>query len=415
MSNQAFAEKLKKYADLIIQVGLNLQPGQRLLIRTSGTVESVAPTVRAVAASAYQAGARFVDVIWGDEALSVARLENAPDDSFSELPEYYKTCLMEYAENGDAVLGIMAGNPDAMAGQDQAKMAQIRKTAAETMEGYRQIASSMQINWCGVGVASPGWATKVFPDLSPADATAKLWESIFKFTRLDLDDPIQAWQDHMLKLDERKAYLNKKRYKTLHYTAPGTDLKVDLPANHIWLGGAASRPDGASFVPNLPTEEIFTTPHNQGTHGTVTASLPLNMSGVLVTGLKFTFENGKIVDFDAETGRETIEKLLEIDDGAGRLGEVALVPNSSPISQSGTLFYNTLYDENASNHLAIGGAYAVAVEGGGTMNAEEKAAAGINTSMIHIDFMIGSNQMNVDGITADGTVEPVMRHGEWAF
>ena len=415
MSNQSFAEKLKKYADVIVQVGLNLQPGQRLLIRTGGSIESVAPTVRAVVRSAYEAGARYVDVDWRDEEQSVIRFENAPDDSFSELPSYFSKRLMEYAENGDAVLTIMASNPDAMAGQDQAKMAEARKATAEMMSEYRPISSSMQINWCGVGAASEGWANKVFPDDASDAATTKLWESIFKFTRLDLDDPVQAWKDHVAKLTERKSYLNGKQYKSLHLPSPGTDLMVDLAPNHLWMGGSVSRPDGVSFVPNLPTEEVFTTPHNQGTNGTISASLPLNMNGVLIEGLKFTFKDGKITDFSTDTGHEMIGKLLEMDDGAGRLGEIALVPDSSPISQSGTLFYNTLYDENASNHLAIGQAYAVAVKGGGTMSPDEKAAAGINSSLIHIDFMVGSNQMNVDGITADGTAEPVMRHGEWAF
>lgn len=415
MLNKEFAEKLKKYADVAVQVGVNLQPGQRLVIRANGAVEAVAPMVRAVTKSAYEAGARLVDVIWLEETLTVIRLENAPDDSFSEFPDHIANGLLSYAKNGDASLGITAGNPDAMAGQDQAKMAEMRKVSAEKTMDFSRYISTMQINWCGVGAASPGWAAKVFPDDSPEVAQQKLWDSIFKFTRLDLEDPVQAWKDHVAKLTERKIYLNGKRYATLHLTAPGTDLKVDLAKNHLWLGGSVNRPDGIEFVPNLPTEEVFTTPDNRGTNGTISASLPLNMNGVLIEGLKFTFKDGKIVDFSADTGEETIAKLLEMDDGAGRLGEIALVPNGSPIAQSGTLFYNTLYDENASNHLAIGRAYAIAVEGGGTMSDDEKKAAGINHSLIHIDFMVGSDKMNVDGITADGAIEPVMRDGEWAF
>jgi aminopeptidase len=415
MSNQNFAEKLKKYADVIVQVGINLQPGQRLLIRTHGMIEATAPLIRAVTKSAYESGARFVDVVWGDEAMSIIRYENAPADSFSEFPNHLVNCLMEYAENGDASLSITAGNPDALAGQDQAKMALVRKVTAEKTMEFGQFVSKMEINWCGVGAASAGWAAKVFPEDSSEKALEHLWEAIFKLTRLDLDDPVQAWKDHVAKLTERKTYLNDKQYSTLHLTAPGTDLKVDLAQNHIWMGGSVQRPDGVAFVPNLPTEEVFTTPHNRGTNGTISASLPLNMNGVLIEGLKFTFKDGKITDFSADTGMETIQKLLEMDDGAGRLGEIALVPNSSPIAQSGTLFYNTLYDENASNHLAIGRAYAVAVKDGATMNEEQKQAAGVNHSLIHIDFMVGSDQMNVDGITADGTMEPVMRNGEWAF
>ncbi|MEM9775167.1 MAG: aminopeptidase [Chloroflexota bacterium] len=415
MAIENFEEKLKKYADVVVQVGLNLQPGQRLLIRPAGSVESVAPLVRAVSKSAYEAGCRYVDVMWSDEDLGVIRLENAPDDSFKELPAYKSVQLMEYAENGDASLGIIASNPDAMAGQDQAKMAAMRKAASKVMADYRKISSSMKINWCGVGAASPGWAQKVFPDLPAEDATDALWESIFKFTRLDLDDPVQAWKDHVAKLTERKAYLNGKQYKSLRLNGPGTDLTIDLAEAHIWMGGSVSTPEGTIFVPNMPTEEVFTTPNANGVNGTVSTSLPLNFNGMVLEGMKFTFKDGVITEFSSDTGQEMFEKILDMDPGARRLGEVALVPNSSPISQSGTLFYNTLYDENASNHLAIGQAYAAAVEGGIQMSQEEKDAAGINTSLIHIDFMIGSDKMDVDGITADGMVEPVMRAGEWAF
>ena len=414
MSNQTFAEKLKKYADVVIQVGLNLQPGQKLVIRASGAIEDTAPVVRAMTKSAYQAGARFVDVLWADEPLSVIRLENAPDDSFNEGPDYLYQGLEAHVANGDASLSILASNPDALAGQDQQKMAQIRKTQSEKLEGYGSYISGMKVNWCGVGAASPGWAAKVFPELSPDVAVSKLWDAIFKFTRLDLDDPVQAWKDHVAKLVERKNYLTRKQYAALHLTGPGTDLTVGLAKNHIFMGGSVNTPDGVSFVPNMPTEEVFTTPDAHQVNGIVSASLPLNFNGMVLENLKFTFKDGVITDFSADSGAEMFAKILDMDPGARRLGEIALVPNSSPISQSGTLFYNTLYDENASNHLAIGRAYATAVEGGVEMNAEEKEAAGINHSLIHIDFMIGSDKMDVNGITADGSIEPVMRAGEWA-
>lgn len=415
MSNQSFAEKLKKYADVIVQVGVNLQPGQKLLIRAGGAVEATAPVVRAVTASAYQAGARYVDVVWADEALGVARLENAPDDSLDEGPEYLYQGMEAHVANGDATLTIMASNPDAMAGQDQQKMAHLRKVQSQKLEGYGSYISGMKTNWSGVGAASPGWAAKVFPELDPEAAVAKLWESIFAFTRLDLDDPVQAWKEHIAKLVERKTYLNSKQYSALRLVAPGTDLTVGLAKNHIFMGGSVETPKGISFVPNMPTEEVFTTPNAHEVNGTVTASLPLNFNGMVIENLQFTFKDGVITDFSADTGAEMFEKILDMDPGAHRLGEIALVPNSSPISQSGTLFYNTLYDENASNHLAIGRAYAKAVEGGVEMSAEEKEAAGINHSLIHIDFMVGSDKMDVDGILPDGTVEPVMRAGEWAF
>ena len=415
MSNQTFAEKLQKYADVVVQVGINLQPGQKLLIRAAGAVESTAPVVRAVTASAYQAGARFVDVIWIDEAMSVARLENAPEDSLDEGPDYLYQGMEAHVANGDATLTIMASDPNAMAGQDQQKMAHIRKVQSQKLEGYGSYISGMKTNWCGVGAASPGWAAKVFPNLDLEAAVAKLWESIFKFTRLDLDDPVQAWKDHVAKLIERKRYLNGKQYSALRLTGPGTDLTVGLAKNHIFMGGSVETPERVSFVPNMPTEEVFTTPNAHEVNGTVSASLPLNFNGMVLENLQFTFTDGVITDFSADTGAEMFEEILNMDPGARRLGEIALVPNSSPISQSGTLFYNTLYDENASNHLAIGRAYATAVAGGVEMNDDEKEAAGINHSLIHIDFMIGSDKMDVDGILPNGTVEPVMRAGEWAF
>ncbi len=415
MPNQSFAEKLKKYADVIVQVGLNLQPGQKLMIRAAGAIESTAPVVRAVTRSAYQAGARYVDVIWNDQELSIARLENAPDDSLEEVPDYLFQGMEEHVANGGAALTIMASNPDAMAGQDQQKMALIRKVQSQKSEKYGSYISGMKTNWCGVGAASPGWAAKVYPGQDSDTAVEKLWESIFKFTRLDLDDPVQAWKEHVATLVKRKKHLNNKQYSALRLTAPGTDLTVGLAKNHIFMGGSVETPNGISFVPNMPTEEVFTTPNAHEVNGTVSASLPLNFNGMVLENLKFTFKDGVITDFSADTGAELFEKILDMDLGARRLGEIALVPNSSPISQSGTLFYNTLYDENASNHLAIGRAYATAVEGGVEMSAEEKEAAGINHSLIHIDFMIGSDKMDVDGILPDGTVEPVMRAGEWAF
>ena len=409
----SFDQKLQNYADLAVNIGVGLQPGQRLIVWRS-PVEA-APLVRRVAASAYKAGARLVDVMWHDDALTLARFQHAPRDSFGEFPAWRTEALTKAAEQGDAVLTIYAFDPDLLKDQDPERVALVQRVNDEHMWPFRQKIAIDEINWSIISFPLPSWASKVFPDKPPDEQMSKLWDTIFKICRLDQPDPQAAWQHHIKQLAAKKEYLNAKQYAVLKYTAPDTSLTVGLPENHIWHGGQSQTQSSISFIANIPTEEVFTLPHKDKVNGVVTSAKPLSHNGIWVEDFSLTFENGRVVKATAQTGETLLKKLLETDEGAARLGEVALVPHSSPISQSGLLFYNILYDENASNHLALGRAFQFNVKHGPAMSDEEFNAIGGNNSLIHIDFMIGSDQMDVDGITRDGNAEPIMRAGEWAF
>ncbi|MFT3893474.1 MAG: aminopeptidase [Anaerolineales bacterium] len=410
MNNENFDQMLEKYADVTVRVGLNLRKGQRLVIQA---LLDDTPFVRRVTESAYKAGARYVDVSFNDEKLARIRFEHADPESITEVPDWAIVRNEEYLKRGDAFLSIASSDPDLLNGINPELIAKNRKARAEKFEPLRKYEN--EYNWCVVSTASPSWAKKIFPDIPVEQAQAKLWEAIFSACRIDVADPVQAWKDHTDKLIQYRDYLNAKRYTSLHYTAPGTDLMVGLPENHFWEGGGSTFKNGIFGIPNLPTEEVFTTPHKDQVDGVVKASFPLNLQGVLIEDFSITFEKGKAVKVTAKKGEEDLRKLLETDENAGRLGECALVPNSSPIGQRGHLFYNTLFDENASCHLAFGNSYRESIQGGTEMTEEEFAAAGGNKSLIHVDFMIGSAEMNIDGICADGTREPVLRAGEWAF
>lgn len=401
-------------------MGLNLQPGQRLLIKgdalvTNGVSIHVAPLVRLIALSAYQRGARLVDVIWGDDQLQLARFQHAPRDSFEEYPSWQTDGALECARRGDARLVILADDPGLFDGQDPDLVAAYQKVALKHARPAADYAARNAMNWTVVAAPVPGWAVKVFPDLPPQAAEARLWDTIFEICRLKKADPISAWQEHVQQLSARCSYLNHKQYTALKLIGPGTDLSVGLPRGHIWKGIRATSQAGISFIGNLPTEEIFTLPHKDKTEGIVTASMPLSRGGTLFKNFSLSFAQGRVVNVSADKGESALRKLIETDEGASRLGEVALVPHSSPISQSGILFHNDLIDENAASHIALGAAYRFNLEGGTDMSDAEFAAAGGNDSLVHADFMIGSAQMDVDGLKKDGSAEPVMRAGEWAF
>jgi aminopeptidase len=409
----SFNQKLQNYADLTIQMGLNLQPGQRLIINRA-PLES-APLVRLLAARAYRAGARLVDVMWSDDALTLARFNHAPRDSFKEFPSWRTDMLAKQVATGDALLSIYAVDPDLLQGQDPELISQVQQAYDRHMAGVREHLMRDRSNWTIITYPVASLAAKVFP-ASPVDKqVAKMWEAIFKSVRADQPDPLAAWQTQIQQLAERRDYLTGKRYTALKYRAPGTDLTLGLPEGHRWHGGQKETLSGIPFIPNLPTEEVFSLPHKDRVAGVVTSTKPLNLAGVLIENFRLKFEQGKIIEVQAERGQETLQRLIATDEGAARLGEVALVPHSSPISQTGLLFYNTLYDENAASHLAIGRAYRFCLEAGEKMSDEEFAAAGGNTSLTHVDFMIGCRAMDIDGLTADGHPEPLMRQGEWAF
>jgi len=411
-------ELLKKYAETIVRVGLNLRKGQRLLIN-SWNSRGVAPAGRdlvyEVTKAAYVAGAKYVEAIWGDEEMLRIRLQYAPTDSFEEYPKHIVAAALDMINNGDAYLTINANNPDAFLGLDSERIAAMQMVHLQNKAQHSALISRNAVNWCVVAAAAPAWAQKIFPDIPAVEAESKLWEAIFQTTRVDQPDPVTAWMNHIQNLTKRAKYLQAKKYSALHYQAPGTDLTVGLPPGHRWISAQVPAENGVEFTANMPTEETFTLPDRHHAEGTVTATFPLSYGGSLIEDFSITFENGRITKVHAKRNEAILQRLVDTDEGSTRLGEVALVPASSPISKRGHLFYNTLFDENASCHLAIGRAYRFTIAGGEELNDEEFMAVGGNVSLNHVDFMIGSPQMDIDGIKDDGSREPVFRSGEWAF
>jgi aminopeptidase len=299
---------------------------------------------------------------------------------------------------------------------DPARISANSKAAGAKLEKWRESMSSYRMTWSIIAVPSSARAKKVFPHLEEEAAINALWDAIFRATRVDQEDPIQTWINHNAKLRSKREQLNEKQFRKIHYRAPGTELTVELPDNHIWRGGSATNETGGfDFNPNIPTEEVFISPHRMGTKGTVRSTKPLSYRGNLINNFTITFESGRVVDYTAEQGFESLKAMIAMDEGAHYLGEIALVPHVSPISNSNLIFFNTLYDENASNHLALGRAFPTCIEGGTSMSKEEQESAGLNNSLIHVDFMIGSAEMDIDGEHADGTIEPIFRKGNWAF
>jgi aminopeptidase len=414
-----FEQTLEQYAELTVKVGLNLQPGQRLLIgepiMNNGVSLHAAPLVRKIAASAYKAGARFVGVMWADDQIHRVRFQHAPRDSFAEYPTWQSDGLLAHAEGGDALLTVLANDPDLLSDQDPDLVATAQQATLRHIEPAMAYVTRNATNWSVVSAAVPGWAAKVFSGVAPEDQEARLWDAIFRVCRLDQADPVAAWQAHVDELVARSDYLNHKQYTGLRFIGPGTDLTLGLPRGHVWSSARMTSQAGVSFTANLPTEEIFTLPDRGRAEGVIATSKPLSYGGALIEDLSLTFAGGRVVDVSASKGEAVLRKLLETDEGAGRLGEVALLPHSSPISQSGLLFYNILIDENAASHLALGRAYRFSLEGGEAMSDDAFTAAGGNQSVMHVDFMIGSGEMDVDGLAEDGAAEPLMRGGEWAF
>ena len=414
-----FEKNLDKYAEVIVKIGLNLQPGQRLLIGgptpyTYGTPIELATLVRLITKKAYQIGARLVEVMWDDDQLRLIRFKHAPRDSFEEYPTWRTDYQYEIGKEGDAVLIFFAFNPDLLKGLDPDLMGTTFNTYLKHRRTFSDLISKSAMNWVAVSAPVDGWTEKVFPDLPPESRKVKFWDTIFEICRVKQEDPIAAWEEHIKQLSARSNYLNQKHYTELKIVAPGTDLTIGLPKGHIWGSARFKSQNGIDFVGNIPTEEVFTTTHKDKTEGIVTATKPRPLD-VMIEDFSLTFSKGRVVEATAKKGEEMLHKILETDEGARRLGEIALVPHSSPISQSGLLFYNILLDENASSHIALGRGFRFAVKNGEKMSDEEFSAIGGNISKMHFDFMIGSEKMDVDGILEDGTFEPIMRSGEWAF
>ena len=404
---------MRKYADLVVKVGVNLQPDQILVINSP---LECADFARLIAESAFKAGAHDVVVSWGDEQLAHIRFAGGKKEIFNEFPEWKVRFYQDYAEQGAAFVSIAARNPEIFKDIEPEKLTLSAQAAGAALLEYRARLMNNENTWCVVSVPTAGWAKKVFPELSEEEAKARLWQEIFRTVRIEPEtDPAEAWQEHISTLQRAAAFLNKKNFKTLHYkNSLGTDLTVELPEGHIWAGGAEKSATGVTFAANMPTEEVYSLPLREGVNGVVYASKPLIYNGNRIENFHLTFKAGRVVDFGAETGQETLKELINMDEGAHYLGEVALVPYDSPISNSGILFYNTLFDENAACHLALGKAYPTCIEGGEKMDSVTLLQHGVNDSLVHEDFMIGTADLSIVGTTHEGEEVEIFREGNFA-
>ncbi|TNX30531.1 aminopeptidase [Enterococcus faecium] len=406
-----FNELLKKYARLIAETGVATEKGHTVVLQISA---DQAPLARLITQEAYKLGAAEVIVQWTDDQIQREFLLHAATDRIENVPQSKIDQADEWLEKGASRISVVSADPDAFAGVDSQRVASYQAAAGKALMNLRKATQANKVSWTVVAAAGKQWAAKVFPDLPEEEQVDALWDQIFKTTRVYEEDPVLAWKKHDEKLAKKAEELNQEQFSALHYTAPGTDIIIGLPKNHLWEGAGSYNARGEKFMANMPTEEVFTAPDSHRVDGYISSTKPLSYAGTIISGMKFTFKDGKVVDFSAEQGEDVLAKLLDTDEDARRLGEVALVPDPSPISQSGIIFFNTLFDENASNHLALGSAYAFSVKGGTEMSDEELAEAGLNRSQTHVDFMVGSDKMDIDGIREDGSTVPIFRNGDWA-
>jgi aminopeptidase len=403
--------KLEKLAEVAVKIGLDLQKGQDLVITAP---LAAAPLVRLITKHAYMAGGGLVTAFYNDEVTTLMRYRHAADENFDRATNWLYDGMAKAYANGSARLAVAGDNPMLLSGEDPAKVARANRALSTAYKPALEKISNFDTNWNIVSYPNPSWAKQMFPDDPEELAVQKLAKAIFAASRVDVDDPVSAWKDHNAELSRRAKWLNGRRFAALHFSGPGTELTVGLADDHEWHGGATKARNGVTCNPNIPTEEVFTTPHAHRVDGTVSSTKPLSHQGTLIDNIRVRFEGGRIVEAKASKGEEVLRKVLETDEGASRLGEVALVPHSSPISASGLLFYNTLFDENAACHIALGQCYSKCFVNGASLTQDEIAAKGGNSSLIHIDWMIGSGQVDIDGIAADGARVPVFRKGEWA-
>ncbi len=410
----AMEELLNKYARLVIRTGVNLQPDQQLVI--NAPIEC-ADFARRIAREAYDAGAHDVTISWKDEEFAHLRYKMAGREVFQEFPEWRRLLYMDNAEQGAAFVSIHAEDPEIFKDIDPERLTMAQQAAGAALLEYRQRMMSNKNSWCVVSIPTTAWAKRVFPADGEEQATARLWQQIFKAVRItEGKDPVDAWQQHTEFLQRAADFMNAHQFRFLHYkNSIGTDLTIELPVGHIWAGGAEYTEGKVRFVANMPTEEVYTLPKRDGVNGTVVASKPLNYNGNLIEGFQLTFVDGKVAAYRAEKGEELLKELLETDEGASYLGEVALVPYDSPISESGILFLNTLFDENASCHLAFGKAYPTCLQDGADMESVELLQHGVNDSLIHEDFMVGTRDLEIFGTTQQGEKIKVFEQGNFVF
>ena len=405
-------EKLREYARLLVEVGVNIQKGQNLVL--ASPVEC-APFARMCAQAAYAAGCREVIMNWRDDVLSREKFLRAADDVFDTVPEWNRHFYNDYAKEGAAYLAISASDPENLKGVDQDRIIRSQRSGSEALKPFYRLQMANGFPWCIASIPIPSWAEKVFPGCS--DAVEKLWEAIFQSVRINGDGKaVERWKEHLRLLEERRDKLNALRFASLRYrNSLGTDLTIRLPEGHLWATGGGETPAGQRFIANMPTEEIFTAPLRDGVDGVVVSSMPLCQDGNIIDKFSFVVKKGRIEEARAEVGQEALEAAISLDEGARYFGEVALVPYDSPISNQKILYYNTLFDENASCHLAFGEAYNECIQGGLSMDKEELKALGLNDSIAHVDFMVGTADLSIVGTTHDGREVPVFVNGNFAL
>lgn len=401
---------LEKYADLITRVGLNLHSGDKLSIRLT---EDGLPLARLISRKAYQLGVLDVRLEFNDDTMTLDRYLFAQDAAFETFPDYLVTYLDHVFQDNYSVLSLTSPNPDLLKSADPQRIAKWQKVLGNANKSLQHYTMQNEVKWCVIGAACPAWAKAAFPGLPEQEALEKLWQNIFLATRVDQADPVEAWKTHDQALKHRKTFLNEARFEKIHYAGPGTDLDVHLVKNHIWEGGSAVSQKGDVFFPNIPTEEVFSMPDADHVDGTLRATMPLSVRGQVIDDFHFTFKDGKVVDFDAGQGKQILADLLEMDEGAKHLGEIALVAANSPISNTGVLFKSTLFDENASCHFALGAAYSENLVGATERSQEENRQLGMNSSLIHVDFMVGGKDVTVSGVKPDGNQVVLLQDGEW--
>ena len=402
---------LDKLAELSIKTGVALAAGQDLLITAP---YEAAPLVRRLAYHAYKAGAGVVTPLFSDPAVTLMRYQNARPESFDHATQWLFDGMAAAFDANTARLAVVGEDPMLLSEQNPDSVGRANQALSKASSAVRERITRFDVNWNIIAWPGKEWAKQVFPELSEQDAQIVLADAIFKASRADQEDPIGAWAVHNKNLRMRTDWLNERNFAALRFYGGGTDLTVGLAKDHEWMGGASVARNGISCNPNIPSEEVLTTPHAQKVEGTVRSTKPLSHQGTLIEDISVTFKEGRIIEASASRGQDVFLKLLDTDDGARRLGEVALVPHSSPISQSGLLFYNTLFDENAACHIALGQCYSKCFKNGAALSAEDVTERGGNSSMIHVDWMIGSDEIDIDGIAQDGTVTAVFRNGEWA-
>ncbi len=408
-------EQLKKYAELAVKVGVNLQPGQNLVIGYG--IRQVLPEhiefARLLVEAGYDAGAKFVHVDWGDEWWVRETVRRGSLETWEARARWQVQWVEQLAKEGAAYIALPATDPDLFKGVDPARVEAATRANSAVFRAFNDKRTNNEYSWALLSAPTQAWADKVFPELPPEERVEALWKAILACARADGDDPIADWKKHLGNLEKRKDWINRLGIRTLHFRGPGTDLTIEFHEAHFWTAALQDTADGVPFVANIPTEEVYSAPLKTGVNGVVSSTMPLNHNGRLIDGIKLRFENGRIVEYSAKTGQDALASIIEADEGSHYLGEVALVPVDSPIAQMGRLFYNTLFDENASCHLAIGRAYPL-IEGGHKLDRSEWEKNGLNDSLMHVDFMIGSADLNIDATTKNGQTVPIFRNGKWA-